>query len=60
MCFVLIPNSRFEVEYCFLYHKKLKVESEEGQIFKCSLHTSGLELEDEHILFGKFLSCRIR
>ena len=28
-----------------------KVGSEEGQIFKCSLHTNGLELEDELILF---------
>ena len=40
--------------------KKLKVESEEGQIFKCSLHTNNLELEDELRLFGKLLSCRVR
>ena len=39
---------------------KLKVGSEGGQVFKCSLHTNGLELEDELILFGKFLSCRVR
>ena len=40
--------------------KKLKVGSEEGQIFKCSLHTKNLELEDELLLFGKLLSYRIR
>ena len=40
--------------------KKPKVGSEEGQIFKCSLHTNGLYLEDELILFGKVLSCRVR
>ena len=40
--------------------KKLKVGSEEGQIFKCSLHTNGLNLEDEVRLFGKLLSCRVR
>ena len=36
--FVLIPNSRFE--YCVHNHKKLKVGSEKGQIFKCNLHTN--------------------
>ena len=30
--------------------KKPKVGSEEGQIFKCSLHTNSLELEDELVL----------
>ena len=40
--------------------KKLKVGNEEGQIFICSLHTNGLELEDEFRLFGKFLSCKAR
>ena len=40
--------------------KNLKVGSEEGQILKCSLHTNGLELEDELKLFKIFLNCRIR
>ena len=39
---------------------KPKVGSEERQIFRCSLHTNGLELKDELILFGKVLSCRVR
>ena len=55
--FILLANSRFEVEYIT---KILKVGSEERQIFKCSLCTNGLELEDELILFGKILSCRVR
>ena len=44
----------------FAITKKLKVGSEEGQIFKCLLHTNSLELEDELVLFGKVLSCRVR
>ena len=44
----------------FVFTKKLKVGNEEGQIFKCSLHANGLELEDELRLFGKILDCRIR
>ena len=40
--------------------KKLKVGSEEGQIFKCLLHRNGLESEDKLIFFGKVLSCKIR
>ena len=40
--------------------KILKVESEEGQIFKCSLCTKGLELEDELKLFKKLLKYKIR
>ena len=35
----------------FAITKKSKVESGEGQIFKCSLHTNNLELEDELRLF---------
>ena len=57
---MLISNSRFEVEYCIRNHKKPKVESKEGQIFKCSLCTNGLELENELILFRKVLRCRER
>ena len=44
----------------FAITEKPKVGNEEGQIFKCSLHTSGLELEDELILFEKLLNCRVR
>ena len=44
----------------FAITKKPKIRGEEGQIFKCSLHTSNLELKDELILFGKPLSCRVR
>ena len=40
--------------------RKPEVGSEEGETFKCSLHTNGLELEDELILFEKVLSCIIR
>ena len=40
--------------------KKLKVGSEEEQIFKCSLHTNGFEFEDELRFFGMLLSCRVR
>ena len=40
--------------------KKPKVESEEGQIFKCSQHTNCLVLEDELKLFGKPLSCKVQ
>ena len=36
----------FEVEYYVGNYKKLKVGSEEGQIFKCSLHTNGLEYSE--------------
>ena len=39
---------------------ELKVGSEEGQIFKCLLHTNGLGLKDELILFEKLLSCTVR
>ena len=44
----------------FAILKKPKVGSEKGQIFKCSLHTNSLELEDELILFEKVLNCRVR
>ena len=44
----------------FTITKKLKVGSEEGQIFKCSLYTNGLELEDEVNLFEKLLNCKVR
>ena len=40
--------------------RKPKIGKEEGQIFKCLLHTNSLELEDELIFFGKVLSCRVR
>ena len=40
--------------------KELSGGSEEGQIFKCSLHTIGLELEDEFRLYKKLLSFRVR
>ena len=40
--------------------KKPIVENEEVQVFKCSLHINGLELEDELILFGRLFSCRVR
>ena len=44
----------------FTITKKQNVGSEEGQIFKCSLHKNGLDLENELILFEKLLSCRVR
>ena len=39
----------------FAITKNLKVGSEEWQIFKCSLCTNNLKLEDEIILFWKDL-----
>ena len=44
----------------FAITKVLKVGNEEGQIFKCSLHTNNLDLENELILIGKFLNCIVR
>ena len=44
----------------FAITKKLKVGSEETQIFKCSLHMNGFELKDELRLFEKLLSYRIK
>ena len=40
--------------------KKTKVGSREGQIFKCPIHTNGLESKNELRLFEKLLDCRIR
>ena len=55
-----MPNLRFEVNIVFTITKKPEIGSEEGQVFKCSLYTNGLELEDELIFFEKILSFRVR
>ena len=58
--FFLYQTQGLRLSIVFTIIKKPNVRSEEGKIFKCSLHTNGLELKDKLIFFGKLFSCRVR